>query len=346
MNTIFTLLASFILSLTLTPLFKSVAWRFKVLDYPGAGKIHSFPTPLLGGAAVFLSFFIISLFALKEISNMYKALFIAGAIIFVSGLVDDIKPFSPAKRLIIQFIASMILVYGGIYFTFLPNTILGRSCEILLTFIWIIGITNAFNYLDGLNGLATGVAAISAIFFFVFAKTTGQSVLAYVLMAFGGACAGFFPYNFFKGEIFLGNSGSSWIGFTLAGLAIIGDWAIGNPIDLVIPILIFGVPIFDMINTTTARILDKKTKNMVELLTYRGKDHFHHRLAQIGLGRKGAVFFIYVICIMLGLNALLLQLSQGLINVVIILCVSILFFVLISSLMMVPLRNKGKEVLQ
>jgi UDP-GlcNAc:undecaprenyl-phosphate GlcNAc-1-phosphate transferase len=347
MSIMFALLLSFALSFALTPLFMSVAWRLKVLDYPDANKIHSQPTPLLGGAAVFFSFFITSLLFISELNNMYIALFVASAIIFISGIVDDIKPFSAVKRLIIQFIAAIILIYGGISFTFLPNTLLGRASEIALTIIWIVGITNAFNYLDGLNGLASGAAIINAFFFCIFANTTGQSVLAYLLVIFIGACTGFFPYNFFKGYIFLGNSGSTWLGFTLAGLAVIGDWAIDNPVDLVIPILIFGVPIFDMINTTTVRILDKKTENMVDLLAYRGNDHFHHRLSQIGLGRKGAVFFIYVVCIMLGLNALLLQLSQGLINVVIILCVSALFFVLISSLLRVPLqKNEGKEVLE
>lgn len=348
MNIIFAILAAFILSFVLTPLFRSIAWRFKILDYPNADKIHSHPTPLLGGAVIFLSFFIIALIAVKELNNAYKALLIAGTIIFISGLIDDIRPFSPVKRLVIQIGATIILlVYGDIYFTFLPNILLGKIGEIALTMVWIVGITNAFNYLDGLNGLATGVAVISSIFFFIFACTAGQPVLAYLLMIFAGACAGFFPYNFFRGEIFLGNSGSSWIGFTLAGLAVIGDWAVGNPIDLVIPILIFGVPIFDMLNTTTIRILDKRTKNMVELLTYRGKDHFHHRLSQIGLGSKGAVFFIYVICIMLGLNTLLLELSQKLINVVIILSVSVLFFVLISSLITIPSqKNKRREVLR
>lgn len=336
MNIIFIFLSAFVLSFVLTPLFKFIARRFKILDYPRADKMHNQPTSLLGGAAVFLSFCIVTLIAVKELNNMHRALFIAGTIIFISGLIDDIKPFSALRRLFIQLIAAIILVCGGISFTFLPNIIWGKIGEIILTIVWIIGITNAFNYLDGLNGLATGVAVISSGFFFVFAGTTAQPILAYLLVIFLGGCAGFFPYNFFRGEIFLGNAGSMWMGFTLAGLAVMGNWAIGNPVDLIIPILIFGVPVFDMINTTSVRILDKKTKNMVELLTYRGKDHFHHRLSRIGLGSRGAVVFIYVVCIMLGLNALLLQLSQGLINVVIISSVSVLFFVLVSSLLTIP----------
>ena len=115
--------------------------------------------------------------------------------------------------------------------------------------------------------------------------------------------------------------------------------------DLIIPILIFGVPIFDMINTTAVRILDKKTKNMVELLAYRGKDHFHHRLTRTGLGTRGAVIFIYVICVMLGLNALLLQFSQDFVNIVIILCVSTMFFLLISFLIRQPTKEReGVEI--
>ncbi|MBN1871708.1 MAG: undecaprenyl/decaprenyl-phosphate alpha-N-acetylglucosaminyl 1-phosphate transferase [Candidatus Omnitrophica bacterium] len=340
MNTGLVLILAFILSFVLTPLFFGIGWRLKILDYPKADKVHAQPTPLTGGIAIFLAFFIVILFAVDGFDAVHKALFISGAIVFISGLVDDIKPITAVKRLIVQCLAAIILIYAGASFTFLPNNMWGTAGEMALTFFWLVGITNAFNYLDGLNGLASGVAIISALFFFIFASATSQVVLACMLIAFLGACAGFFPYNFFQGKIFLGNSGSGWIGFTLAGLAVMGDWALRSPVDLIMPILIFGVPIFDMVNTTTVRILDKKTKNMVELLTYRGKDHFHHRLTQTGLGEKGAVLFIYVICVMLGLNGLLLQLSHGIVNIVIILCVSTMFFFLISFLIKQPHTSK------
>ncbi len=196
MRTTSALIAAFILSFILTPLFKVLGQRLKILDYPRADKIHAEPTPLLGGAAIFLSFLIIVILTTREINNAYSALFIAGTIIFVSGLVDDIKPLSPFKRLFIQFIAAIILITNGIYFTFLPNVLAGKIGEFALTLVWILGITNAFNYLDGLNGLASGVAMINAMFFFVFAGTTGQPIMAYLLIIFLGACAGFFPYNF------------------------------------------------------------------------------------------------------------------------------------------------------
>jgi len=344
MNLISALIASFALSFIMTPLFIALGWRFKVLDYPKADKVHSDPTPLLGGVSIFLTFFFFIILFSDKVTGVYRYLFLSGAILFVSGLIDDIRPVSALKRLLIQILASSILIYGGAYFTFLPNTPWGNIGEVALTFLWLVGITNAFNYLDGLNGLASGVGIINAFFFMVFALLTSQPVLAFVLVVFMGSSAGFFPYNFLKGRIFLGNSGSAWMGYTLAGLAVIGEWALKSPVDLVIPILIFGVPIYDMMNTTAVRILDKKATNMIDLLAYRGKDHFHHRLSQTGLGRQGAVFFIYVISIMLGLNGLLLQMSQGAANIVIILAISTLFFVLISSLIIPKPKHKKREV--
>lgn len=339
---ILSFISALALSFVLTPLFEAISWQFKVLDYPNSDKVHSRPTPLLGGVAIYLSFTVIALLTLKEISGQYKALLISATIIFISGLVDDIKPFSALKRLAIQLIAASVLILGGVSFTFLSNDFTGKVGEVVLTLIWMVGITNAFNYMDGLNGLLSGAAIINAAFFFGFTYLTGQPVLGHMLMIFIGACMGFFPYNFFLGRIFLGNSGSSWIGFMLAGLAVIGDWAVDNPIDLVIPILIFGVPIFDMVTTTVMRTIDRKAKTVVELLEYRGKDHFHYKLSRAGLGDRGAVFFIYLICILLGLNALLLTRSSGdLVSAGIIFCASTLFFLLISVLMAGPYQKNS-----
>ncbi len=336
MNIVIKFLATFILSFVLTLLFEVIARRLKILDYPDSGKIHDRPVPLLGGAAIFLSFMIVILFIQRELKFEYKILFMMGAVIFLVGLLDDIKPIPAVKRLFIQIVASIVLVCGGISFTFLPNTIAGRAGEILLTLFWMVGLINAFNYLDGLDGLLTGVSIISIAFFFVFSYLSGQFVLANVLVIFAGACAGFFPRNFFGGRIFMGSAGSAWMGFILAGLAIIGDWAGDNPVDLIIPLLIFGVPIFDMITTTVCRLLEKKARSIVELLEYKGRDHFHYKLYRIGLGKRGAVFFIYLVSILLGLMAMLLSLSQDPASAAIVLCVCTLFFAIISLLLAAP----------
>ena len=168
MNISMVLILAFILSFVLTPLLVVIGWRMKILDYPKSDKVHAQPTPLTGGIAVFIAFFTVVFFALKGFDVIYKALFISGAIIFLSGLIDDVRPISAVKRLLIQILAAMILIYSGAYFTFLPNNIWGSIGEMTLTFFWLVGITNAFNYLDGLNGLASGVAIISSLFFFIF----------------------------------------------------------------------------------------------------------------------------------------------------------------------------------
>jgi len=344
MTTLLLVSSALILSLILTPVFKSVAWRLKILDLPDGGKIHSQPTPLLGGAAIYSSFTFITLFITKGLSLDYITLLMASTVIFIVGLVDDVRPLPSATRLFIQIAAAMIVIGSGVSFTFLPNTATGRTGEVVLTLIWIVGITNAFNYLDGLNGLITGVAVINAAFLLVFANYTGQHMLRSLLAVFAGACAGFFPYNFFRGGIFMGNAGSSWIGFMLACLAVIGHWAENNPIDLFIPILIFGVPIFDMFTTTVSRILTGKTRNIPALLDYKGKDHFHYKLSMVGLGNRGAAFFIFLASVLLGLNALLLARSREMINALIILSASALFFVLTSLLIAAPFQKAEKNI--
>ncbi|MCM8796427.1 MAG: undecaprenyl/decaprenyl-phosphate alpha-N-acetylglucosaminyl 1-phosphate transferase [Candidatus Omnitrophica bacterium] len=331
---------AFLLSFFLTYLCEWLSWRFKVLDHPGNDTIHSHSTPLLGGLAIYLSFMLTVFFLLKEGGRPYTSLFFAATIIFISGLIDDIRPLSSIVRLLIQIIAASIIIKDGICFTFLSNNVVGIFGNYFLSLFWIVGMTNAFNYLDGLNGLLAGVSIISAGFFFIFTHLTKQVILGDILVIFIGSCFGFFPHNFFRNKIFMGNAGSYWIGFMLSVLAIIGDWIVeSNPIDMIIPILIFAVPIYDIATTTLERFIFKKIRNIVELFEYRGKDHFHYRLSQIGLGNKGAVFFIFLVCILLGLNALLLKLSSSMLNAGIILSSSIIFFILISLLIITPYQK-------
>ena len=339
MRIILTFASAFIISYVLTPVFEVVARRLNMVDYPGSEKDHNEPTPFLGGIAMYISFMLVAVFALKGLGQPYKFLFIAATIVFILGFIDDIKPLSPLLRLLVQFLAAAIAVQGGIYFSFLSNTVWGRIAEITLSLIWLVGVTNAFNCLDGLNGLLAGVAVINTVTFFIFAMLTGQYLIALVLLALCGSCAGFFPHNFFRGKIFMGNAGSAWVGFMLAGLAIIGDWAENNPVDLIVPILIFGVPIFDMATTTIARIYNKKVKNITELLEYKCKDHFHYRLSQIGLGNKGAVLFIFLMCVLLGLSGLLLYLAPNPAGVAIVLFMCVIYFMLISLLIVASLRK-------
>lgn len=293
----------------ITPLFRMVAKRFGIMDNPEIRKNHKEPTPLLGGIAVFLSF-AIALGLNYIFTSELLALLIASTIILVIGAIDDCIGLSARLRLIFQVLAVIILISQGICFRFLPPGILGNIGEWLLTFIWIIGITNAINFLDGMDGLATGLSAIMAIFIGIVAFQTDQPSLGWASAALVGACLGFLPYNLRPNNatIFLGDSGSTFLGFMLASLAIMGQWGPSNPIKAFAPpLLIFAIPIFDMIHISFMRIKNKKVTGFKEWIDFVGLDHVHHRLESLGLNKKLTVLMILLFELCLGSGALFIR---------------------------------------
>lgn len=216
-------------------------------------------------------------------------------------------------RLMVQTAAVAVLIRSGVVLTFLPPTWWGLAGEWALTFLWVVGITNAFNFLDGLDGLAGGSAVINAFFLGAYAVTTGQTDLTILSFALLGATLGFLPYNYkphrrdAAGEIFLGDCGSTFLGFCLASLAVMGDWAEGSPKDLIVPVLIMAVPIFDMILITIMRFREGLVHNLTEWIVYTGRDHFHHRLLGLGMRKKEAVAIIFLVNLCLGISAFLLK---------------------------------------
>jgi UDP-GlcNAc:undecaprenyl-phosphate GlcNAc-1-phosphate transferase len=171
----------------------------------------------------------------------------------------------------------------------------------------MIGITNAFNYLDGLDGLAAGSAVINLACFGFILYGKGQLYLCVISLVLIGCCLGFLPYNFKKKKIFLGDAGSTFLGFIIASIGLVGYWAVGDIIKISIPIIVLGVPIFDMVFTTVMRIKDRKIASVSEWLRYSGKDHFHHYLVDLGLPPLGAVIFIYITTLSLGISALMVS---------------------------------------
>lgn len=207
--------------------------------------------------------------------------------------------------------AAGIVIASGKVLTLFPPSPLGEAANMLLTLFWIVGITNAFNFFDGMDGLATGLAILLAGFLGVVAFETNQAELGWLAIAMIGAGLGFLPYNF-RGRkpavIFLGDGGSTFIGFTLACLAIKGNWADSSPIvSFSNPLLIFGVLIYDMIHITVERIATGKVRSVKEWLDYVGKDHLHHRLERALGSRQTSVAMIFLFTICLGLSALALR---------------------------------------
>ncbi|MBI4531380.1 MAG: undecaprenyl/decaprenyl-phosphate alpha-N-acetylglucosaminyl 1-phosphate transferase [Candidatus Latescibacteria bacterium] len=305
---------AFCLAYLLTPLVRRVALRLGVLDIPGGRKNHDAPTPLLGGVAVY------GAFATVVLLNFYfsfemKGVALGGTLIFLLGLIDDVRELPSSFKLFVQCVAVAILIGYGVVISFFPQTTLwGIVLSWGLTAAWVIGITNAVNCLDGLDGLATGMAVMICFFFGLIALRTGQEFMVFLALSLCGSCLGFLPHNFRPGNratIFLGDAGSTFLGFILAGIGVMGEWGEDHVVGLVVPVLLLGVPIFDMTFTTIMRIKEGVVRGIGEWLAYTGRDHFHHRLLDMGLEKPWATFIIWTVTMLSGLSALLLKNARG-----------------------------------
>lgn len=300
-------LVSFLVTYLSIPLFIILAFRLNILDHPGGRKIHRIATPLLGGAAIYLGLVTGLLFFNLKYFHLYFPILIGGTLILILGLITDIKELSARLRFLSQVLIALIIIRLGAKISFLPRGPWKEITEALITVIWIVGVTNAYNYLDGLNGLAGGSAAINLFFFAAILYLFGQYPLGLLSIILLAACLGFLPFNFKKAKIFLGEAGSTFLGFILAAIALVGNWAEDNIVKISIPVLILGVPIFDMIFTTIMRIREGKVKTILEWLGYGGKDHFHHYLVDLGFRPLGAVVFIWGVTASLGIAAIMVS---------------------------------------
>ncbi len=297
------------LSYFLTPIVIKVAKLLKVLDSPSARKVHSRPTPLWGGLAIFVSFAVVTIYNF-DFSLAQKGVSIGGAMLVRIGLLDDKYNVSAKVRILVQLAAASVAIWAGARMSFLPDTWWGNGLEIFLTYIWFIGLANAMNFLDGMDGLCVGLSSINSFFFAIIAFRTGQPFFMFLSAVLCGACLGFLPYNFRKGKsalIFLGDTGSTFLGFILAGIALTGDWAVDNYVAVIVPIIILSIPIFDMTMTTIMRIRMGKVRSVSQWLHFTGKDHFHHRLADMGFGKRQTVQVIHLVAICLGINGFILK---------------------------------------
>ena len=313
----YVLLVSYLVATALTPLTRHMAVRIGAVDHPSSRKIHESATPLLGGVAVYIAFLIAilantaGLAAPLVLNEGMLGVLAGGTLLLLVGVWDDIQDVPASVKLGVQIVAAAIVIWAGKLLTFFPHGLWGDMLNVLLTVLWIVGITNAFNFFDGMDGLATGLAIIIAFFLGIVAFQTNQPALGWVAVALVGAGLGFLPYNFRpKGSatIFLGDAGSAFLGFTLACLAVKGKWADHNPIvSVTTPILIFGILIYDMVHTTVERIYLGKVRTVKEYLEYVGKDHMHHRLERVLGSRTETVFMIFLLSIALGLAGVVLR---------------------------------------
>ncbi len=324
-----------IISYGFTPLARQIAFKIKLLDHPNSKKSHAHAIPLLGGLSIFLAFFVGILFT-TNINNPIYGILIGGIILLGLGIIDDKLGMMPKMKLSGQIIAALIAYKMGVRVITFEDYYL----SMFFTVFWIVGITNAFNLLDNLNGLSSGIAGISAVFFGIMAIMDGQIYIAVLSLALAGACFGFLKHNFPKASIFMGDSGSMFLGFTLACIAILGSWETDKiSLSLSLPVLVLGYPIFD---TTLVTFLRFKEKRSIFL---GGKDHSSHILASLGFKKKRAVLVIYIISVLLGASALLvlmLPLAGAIAIFVITVCSMISFgvYLALKRLKSAKLRRK------
>ncbi len=307
---LYIILFSYTIANIATPCVRSIASRFNVVDKPGGRKIHTNATPLMGGAAVYLAF-AATIYQNDVYSLELKGVAVGATIVFLMGLIDDVRSLPATLKLAVQVVATLVMIWYGVVADFLPNTWWGKLGEVLVTLVWVTGITNALNFFDGMDGLASGLTAVSAFFIGMLAIQSGQNYLMYLSMSLMGSSLGFFPYNMrYKkpAGIFLGDGGSTFMGFMLASLTVMGGWGAKYPIKAyTLPVIILGILIFDMSYTTIARFRKGLISGFSEYLNFTGKDHLHHRLEALGFTRKQTVFFILLINACFGLSALVLR---------------------------------------
>lgn len=307
---LYVLLFAFLGSYALTPAMLQIGHRWNLVDIPTERKIHVQPTPRLGGVAVYAGF-VGSVLMNSILPDWMTAIVLAGSLLLLVGVIDDIHELPASSKLVAQVAAAGIVIASGKVLTLFPAGVAGDAANMTLTLLWIVGITNAFNFFDGMDGLAAGLAILMAGFMGLVAFETDQPGVGWLAMAVIGACAGFFPYNF-RGtqpaRIFLGDGGSTFLGFTLACLTVKGNWADSSPlVSFSNPLLIFGVLIYDMIHITVERVVTGKVHSVKEWLDYVGKDHLHHRLERALGSRQASVAMIFLLTISLGLSAMALR---------------------------------------
>ncbi len=329
-------LLAFFLANFITPIVQKIAIRFKILDYPNERKIHRQPIPLLGGLAIYLAFVITVVRNLNFSRELWGIVF-GGTIVFLFGLVDDLKALSAKIRFFGQVFATLLIIYFGVRVTVIPHWPGEYILEILITILGVVGIINAMNFFDGMDGLATGLSAVCLVSMMIVGIQTGEKWIVFLCAALIGSSLGFLPYNFKPASIFLGDAGATFLGFMVAALAIMGSWGqVGyNPmIATATPILILSVLIFDMVYTTVSRIKNGTVHNFRQWLEYTGKDHLHHRLVHLGLTEKETVIFIYALSLALGLGAVVLR-SGKTFDSLLLLIQAIIIYLVVTVLMIV-----------
>jgi UDP-GlcNAc:undecaprenyl-phosphate GlcNAc-1-phosphate transferase len=298
----------------LTPQVIKLAEKMGAMDAPDARKVHVRPIPRLGGIAIYIAF-MAAVVCTVEITTEVAGLIAGATVIAIVGIVDDLKDLPAKVKLVGQIIAAAVLVAFDVRIDWITNpfgdyffdsVIYLEYLAIPVTLFWIVGLTNTVNLIDGLDGLAAGVSMIASITILLVALQQNDIAVAVLMAALAGSALGFLHYNFNPARIFMGDTGSMFLGYILAGVSIIGAVKSAATIALIVPIFALGLPILDTAFAIVRRYMSGKP------IFKPDRGHLHHRLLDLGFSQKQAVLLMYVISGMLGLSAIALtEVSSG-----------------------------------
>jgi UDP-GlcNAc:undecaprenyl-phosphate GlcNAc-1-phosphate transferase len=307
-----------------TPFIKELAIKAGAMDAPDQRKIHTSPIPRMGGLAIYIGF-MAAVLVCVHLNNEIIGLLVGGTAILLLGVLDDVKHLSAKVKLLGQIGAALILILFDVRIEWVTNPfgdmIYLHYLSIPLTVLWVVGLTNTVNLIDGLDGLAAGVSTIAALTILMVAVQQNVWAVAILTAALAGSSFGFLQHNFNPAKIFMGDTGSMFLGYMLAAVSIIGNVKSAATIALVVPIVALGLPIMD----TAFAIIRRYASGQPIFKPDRG--HLHHRLLELGLTQKQAVLLLYVISSCLGLSAIALtEVNKDLGIIIVVLLLVVAFF--------------------
>ncbi|MDR1206132.1 MAG: undecaprenyl/decaprenyl-phosphate alpha-N-acetylglucosaminyl 1-phosphate transferase [Peptococcaceae bacterium] len=314
MNVFMPLAVAFLFTLCLTPVVKNIALRTGAVDRPGERTVHSGIMPRLGGLAIIAGFWT-AVFLTQRMTSGLWGFFAGSMLILAVGIWDDAVRVKPWMKLVFQVLAAVCVMAGGIQVSFVTNIFFGGVLPLgwigyPMTLIWIVGVTNAVNLVDGLDGLAAGVSAIAALTIGVIAWMEGMQTMGMLALILAMSVLGFLKYNFYPAKIFMGDTGSLFLGYALSVLAIVGLTKTVTVISLFLPVVVLGIPILDTAYAIVRRYSSHKPIFSAD------KDHLHHRLMAVGLSHRNTVLVIYGVSAILGASAVwisILSAARGMI---------------------------------
>lgn len=298
------IIAAFFVTLAMTPVAIHLAQKYNIVDIPNQRKIHTTPTPRMGGIAIYAGF-VIGALLLVTYTRQVAALLVGGTIVMLTGLVDDFKDISPKLKLLGQVVAALVLVYGGFTIRFITNPFNGTLISlgflaVPITVLWLVGVSNAVNLIDGLDGLCSGVSTIAAVSTAVVCISQGEFTAAGLAGVLAASALGFLRYNFHPAKTFMGDCGSLFLGFILGALSLMGLSKGATVVSVFIPFIILGIPVFDTVCAIIRRMWLRKPIFAAD------KMHLHQTLLSMGLSHSQTVLVIYAISLVMGIAAVLM----------------------------------------